>query len=683
MSTPFEIIEKADLFWRDNQPYSQHFNDIYFSVDNGFLETEEVFIHANCLPERWAALHAQKNVRFVIAETGFGAGLNFLITWYFWQQYAPASATLYYYSCEKHPLSLSDLQKCLAFWPQLNPLIKEFLSNYPVLTPGFHPLSFQKGRVNLILMLGDVCQCYQQLLVEGDNALTPCLPTFSVDAWFLDGFAPVKNEAMWSEEFFEIMGLLSHGETTASTYSAAGVVKARLLHNGFLVKRVSGFGKKKHRLEARFDDVCNRPSRRFCRKRLTPWDIAPQTRRSGEPRALVVGGGLAGCFTAHSLAKRGWQVTVLEACDQVGQGASGNTGAVLYPQLSAFRSPLTEFMLMAFLVAVQFYRPKLGGILEGQLNGILQFAATQRERATQVNLQTWLAAYPELGRLVSGEEASDLAGLRLKEGGLFIPDSGWVNSQRLCDYLVDNPLITVKTNNFVDSLSHSQGLWEAGGEQAAILVIANGNAVTQFKETHWVPIKSVAGQMTFIKANEQCHSLKIPLCGNSHLLPANQEKHALGATFHIKTSNFHQSSQDDALNVARLQQLPIDWDFIPEIVGSWGGVRAAAPDYLPLVGPVTFLESFFKIFADLAKDGRRFIPARADHYPGLYLCTGFGSRGLTSAPLCGEWLASQINQEPSFIPRTLEQALSPSRFLRQTILRGGGMAVNQESSFKD
>lgn len=684
MSTPFEIIHKADVVWRDNQPYSENFNDIYFSVDNGFLETEHVFINSNHLPERWIALQHQKNARFVIAETGFGTGLNFLITWYFWQKHAPSTATLYYYSCEKFPLSLSDLQLCLALWPQLDSLAAQLVANYPVLTPGFHSLSFQEGRVNLILMLGDVSQCYKQLLVAGDNIIERDLRTFSVDAWFLDGFAPVKNEAMWSDEFFEIMGLLSCEKTTASTYSAAGLVKERLTNNGFAVERVAGFGRKKHMFIAEFNEARDVHHWRYCRYRLTPWHVSSVIRydkncRVGKgstatyspvsvQRAIIIGGGLAGCFTAHALAKRGWQVTIIEAKSEIGQGASGNTGAVLYPQFSAFRSPLTELMLMAFLYAVRFYRPLVGRKFDGELKGILQFAATKRELAAQINLKPWLEAFPELGRLVFQEEASYLAGLTLREGGLFIPDAGWINSQLLCEFLIDHPLITVKTNTCVDQLINHHGLWEIGGEQAETVVIANGNCANQFKETAWLPIKQVAGQMTFIKSNQHSELLQIPICGNAHLLPPKQNMHALGATFHLKTSDFHENSQDDALNVARLQQLPIDWDFIPEIVGSWGGVRVASPDYLPLLGPVVIPDSFRTNYAALVKDSRRFIPTIADHYSSLYLCTGFGSRGLTTIPLCCEWLASHINQEPGFMPRALLQAISPSRFLRQSII---------------
>ena len=106
------------------------------------------------------------------------------------------------------------------------------------------------------------------------------------------------------------------------------------------------------------------------------------------------------------------------------------------------------------------------------------------------------------------------------------------------------------------------------------------------------------------------------------------------------------------------------------MVSQWGGVRAAAPDYLPLVGRVAIPSDFFSTYAALATDTRRFITKLTTHYTGLFLCAGFGSRGLTTIPLCAELLAAQINHEPSFVPRTMLQALSPSRFLYRRLPHG-------------
>lgn len=36
----------ANIEWRDGQPYASEFQDVYFSTDNGLLETDYVFCKA-------------------------------------------------------------------------------------------------------------------------------------------------------------------------------------------------------------------------------------------------------------------------------------------------------------------------------------------------------------------------------------------------------------------------------------------------------------------------------------------------------------------------------------------------------------------------------------------------------------------------------------------------------------
>ena len=111
------LIETARLAWRDGQPVSEQFGDVYFSRENGLEETRYVFLHHNHLPERFRELSDKDT--FVIAETGFGTGLNFLAAWQAFRQYAPASARLHFVSVERYPLGSADLERALALWPCL------------------------------------------------------------------------------------------------------------------------------------------------------------------------------------------------------------------------------------------------------------------------------------------------------------------------------------------------------------------------------------------------------------------------------------------------------------------------------------------------------------------------------------------------------------------------------------
>ncbi|MBP8228171.1 MAG: tRNA (5-methylaminomethyl-2-thiouridine)(34)-methyltransferase MnmD, partial [Pararheinheimera sp.] len=182
-------LQQAKVHYNDaGTPVSELFGDIYFSDNGGLDETDYVFLHKNQLPERWST---HPRPFFHIAETGFGTGLNFLLTWLRFRQYKAQSTTcqrLYFSSFEKFPFSKTDLTKALAAWPQLAELTNLLIESYPVALPGPHRMIFDNGSVVLDLWLGDV------------NELLPQVPAQNkVDAWFLDGFAPSKNPDMWQQ----------------------------------------------------------------------------------------------------------------------------------------------------------------------------------------------------------------------------------------------------------------------------------------------------------------------------------------------------------------------------------------------------------------------------------------------------------------------------------------------------
>src|SRR5690349_2432735 len=64
------------LDWQDGQPWSRRFGDVYFSRGGGLAETRHVFLSGNRLHDRFRAM--RPGAGFVIGETGFGTGLNFL-----------------------------------------------------------------------------------------------------------------------------------------------------------------------------------------------------------------------------------------------------------------------------------------------------------------------------------------------------------------------------------------------------------------------------------------------------------------------------------------------------------------------------------------------------------------------------------------------------------------------------
>lgn len=226
----------AKIEWREGQPYASEFQDVYFSTDNGFLETNYVFLQGNDLSTRW---HDRDIQTFNIAETGFGTGLNFLSTAKYWLEAAPQKAKLHFISVEKYPLSLQDMTIALKFWPQLNEVSESLLTQYESLIDGNQSISLYNNRVKLNLFTGDATERFSQV-------------NDKIDAWFLDGFAPAKNPDMWQVELFQQMARLSKRTTTFATFTSAGDVRRGLINAGFEVSKRAGFGKKREMLTGIF-----------------------------------------------------------------------------------------------------------------------------------------------------------------------------------------------------------------------------------------------------------------------------------------------------------------------------------------------------------------------------------------------------------------------------------------------
>ncbi|MQU62797.1 tRNA (5-methylaminomethyl-2-thiouridine)(34)-methyltransferase MnmD, partial [Pseudomonas sp. FSL R10-1350] len=223
-------MPNAQLDWDDQgRPHSRLFDDVYFSDKSGLEETRYVFIEQNALRERFSALPA--NAHFVIGETGFGTGLNFLCAWQLFDETAHPEARLHFISAEKYPLTRADLQRALALWSELAHYSEQLLASYWAIHPGFQTLSLANGRVTLTLLIGDALEQLPQLDAQ-------------VDAWFLDGFAPAKNPDMWTPELFAQLARLAAPESTLSTFTSTGWVRRALNEAGFKMRRTPGIGHK-------------------------------------------------------------------------------------------------------------------------------------------------------------------------------------------------------------------------------------------------------------------------------------------------------------------------------------------------------------------------------------------------------------------------------------------------------
>jgi len=243
------MIETADIDWLESgEPFSKQFQDFYFSTDGGFAESEYVFLKQNNFPQCCNhSTQIQTSTPFHIAETGFGTGLNFLVSIFYYLQTThtnQSKSSLEYTSIEKYPLTKSQLKQVYAIfnynWPQLSPYSGELLANYPENFSGCDKPSFQlnlfNGKIRLNLLIDDAIDGLEQLLPQQSE---------TIDIWYLDGFSPAKNPDMWRQELFNKIFRLSKAGATLSTFTSAGFVRRGLKQSGFSIKKVPGLGKKR------------------------------------------------------------------------------------------------------------------------------------------------------------------------------------------------------------------------------------------------------------------------------------------------------------------------------------------------------------------------------------------------------------------------------------------------------
>ncbi|MEM8941540.1 MAG: bifunctional tRNA (5-methylaminomethyl-2-thiouridine)(34)-methyltransferase MnmD/FAD-dependent 5-carboxymethylaminomethyl-2-thiouridine(34) oxidoreductase MnmC [Pseudomonadota bacterium] len=657
-----QALERAQLKWRDGAPYSRTFDDCYYSEHGGLEEARYVFLRGNDLEERF--LRASQRP-FSIGELGFGTGLNFIATWEAFARRAGQNARLHYWSVERYPLTTHELTNALQPFAQLGRYAAELIHAYPARIEGVHRLLFEEGRITLDLVFADALDALEDTVSFGGARF---------DAWFLDGFAPARNEDLWTGKVLENVARLGRRDSTVASYTAAGHVRRTLSGYGYRVEKRSGFASKRECITGRLLEP------RKATAVIADWDLPTQAPATTE-RVLVIGAGLAGAHVAAALARRDVPTTVRDTGPVAGR-ASGNAQGVLYTRLSHQRSVLGDFSLAAFQFASRLYRSLLeGGALESGIEGELCGCLfTGFSPSALDKLAESLSELPDLGVVLTQQAASAKFGTELLWPALFLPDSGWLRPSSVCRALLESPSIDVQTERPSMALKHEGGRWLAScdGESTSeysSVVIAAGVSTTELDPEVNLPTGVVRGQTTQLPAS-LLPPLQTALCHRGYLAPASEGEHCIGASFHPGDASRDLRPADNEHNIRKLADaLPLARGALealdPAALAGRAEVRCVSPDYLPMVGQIHDESSTEAAYAPLRRKAKAVIEASGAHqHPGLFVSTGFGSRGLSYAALAAEVLASQICGEAPAVSRNLNRALAPCRFQIRAMIRG-------------
>ena len=664
----FTIQHAKIHFNEENTPVSDKFDDVYFSNQDGLAETHYVFLEGNQLWERWVNY---QEAHFVIAETGFGTGLNFFaVTTLFreFRQKHPDSPLkrLYFTSFEKYPLPLDELQQAHLAYPQFSHLAQHLQQHWPNPIQGCYRFHFDE--TTLDLWFGDVAENLPQL---GDYM------NGKINAWFLDGFAPSKNPDMWNEQLYQQMFRFTKPQGTFATFTAASAVRKGLENAGFDITKRKGFGKKRECL-----------SGQKTHEKLTalsaPW-FHSQPANLKEQDIAIIGGGIASLCTAISLLKRGARITIYCEDEQTALNASGNKQGAFYPQLSDDNERNIRFYIHAFAYGHQFLQWAIQHKIEFEhefcgvaLCAYNEKAESKLDKIAKLNLPS------DLYQSLSQTELSEKVGLPLPFWGSFIPQGAWLAPRQLVQHafaFLEKQGVQIKTSQKVTALSQTENGWQITTAENKtfnheVVVLANGHKLTDFEQTQKLPLYPVRGQVSQIPTSENLLKLKTVLCYDGYLTPVDQAKtsHCIGAS-HVRdnaTREFSLTEQQE--NQQKIQQnIPEDWTKEVDTSGNLAriGVRCSVRDLTPMMGAVPHFSAQQTQYQNLFNLCRRKQPIeQAANYPNLYLIGALGSRGLTSAPFLGETLASLIYGEPLPMSEDLIHNLMPNRSWVRRWLKG-------------
>lgn len=564
---------------------------------------------------------------------------HFLDTWRCWRASPRRPARL-------HVVAVTDAATPDAFDPDadLTPPAHTLAQACKGLLPGMHRFAFDDGAVQLTLCIGPLRHCLHEL----DSA-------FDAMDWL--GRTP---QDLPDASTFKALARLARVGTRLTLAPVPAQTQADLgeqLRPCGFVPVASNDGAAGDTLQAQF-----RPG-------WTPRTPARSAHRLASHRhCVVLGGGLAGAAVAASLARRGWQVQVLDAGTDIGAGASGLPAGLAVPHVTPDDNPLSRIIRAGLRATTQRCAELLPPGLDWQASGVLEHCVGDKRHLPEgaawpraghewstpaTPAQRAQAGVPSDAPALWHDMALRLRPVALVRAQLNLPGVHWRRGVQ-----VHRLLRQGETWQLLDAQDQCVA-------QAPLVIVAAGYATRALLDgachdgalAPALPLNPLRGQMSWgridaLEPQARAALPPFPVNGHGsfiHGLPCPDDAGApgwfCGSTFERAAQGPTAKAQDHDANFQRLQRLlpalaeRLQAPLAPERAQAWAGLRCTLPDHRPAVGPLH----------DAA-------------LPGLWVCTGLGTRGLSVSVLCGELIAAWLHGEPLPLEASLAHKLAAGRF---------------------
>lgn len=575
------------------------------------------FLRVCALPRAWSGRPAWR-----LLDTHFGSAGRFLGVWEAWQQDPDRPALLHYVGLSQQALLPQQLLASAHQTPARRALAGALAEQCLGLGPGFHRISLHQGQLLLTLCVGDL----QPLLRQ---------QRFAADTIFLDpGPAGLVEGSAWNLFGIKALARLARrASRLALPANRPAWADAALQQCGFLI-----------------DPGPQPAAAGLAGAEFQPaWQLKNVRRTAAAPaagvRCAVVGAGLAGASVAAALARRGWQVQVLDAAELPASGASSLPVGLAVPHVSADDCALSRLSRSGLRLLLAQAQALLRPGQDWHASGVL-------ERGFEPTSQTtdrWHA------------------------------QACWIKPAALVQAWLSQPGVHFAGRCRVASLRRQADHWDLLGDRGQLLasaqrvVLANAHAFPALLQAcrsaepdldiAMPPraLTAVHGQLSWALHSAQTGPdpfPRFPVNGAGSLLPwvplAGAQAWYAGATYSAEQEPQPTEQQGHQANLARLTALLPELGrqlaplFASNQVQAWRNTRCVSADRLPLLGSLS-------TGPDL----------------GLWVCTAMGSRGLMFSVLCAELLAALWGGEPLPIEARLASQLEALRGRQQPAQAAG------------
>ena len=410
------------------------------------------------------------------------------------------------------------------------------------------------------------------------------------------------------------------------------------------------------------------------KNRPKPW-LTNYHVKCDNKKVIIIGAGISGASTAHSLALRGYSVVIYDKNPDVALEASGNYQGMLYGTFSAQNNPTQELSMLGYEYSLKLIKNLLKENEDYGISGLCDLSYNDKEF---IKHQKLLCAKYNFIQEIQQPNLDLIAGTPINcQHAILYPNSVWLKPRKLVKKLLSHPNIHVTCNTNITKLAQDNTTqnWQIFNAQnqlidnASCIVLCNAHAVNELEQTKLLPLRKIRGQISVIPGDI---GIKSVICSDTYITPINNGYFCCGATFKFNDNDLSIRESEHEENINKMSiyvpQLAQYMQNITnaQIIGQ-ANYRTSTHDYLPLVGAIAKYTEFINCYKKLELDANYWIETPCPYHHGLFLNIAHGAKGLLTAPICGEIIAAQINNQ-NIANTTLLQALHPNRlWIRQII----------------